>query len=472
MKSILTFILILVISGSAFSQKNKNSIISSDVLTETVEKLSSVKYGGRLAGSEGFNKAAEYIAGEFKKLGLGHFGENYFQKFDVEYNNISYASFKIINKQGKVKNYNLGKDFVCRGFTGSGKVTGEVVFCGYGTSNGSYDDFANIDVKNKIVMIFKPSPKWGSGWVYNDPREKTNYAAMKGAKAVIFVSLPNDPKPQKPIGSTISGKGGQNEKVPQLHIDIAAANELLSGTGYTLSRLQTIIDSTQKPVCLNLINKVAINVKAKYEEKKPTMNIIGRLTGYDPELKDEYIVIGAHLDHVGMQGNLLFPGANDNATGSAALLEIAKAISGYKMCPKYSILFVVFSGEEHGMDGSKYFVSNPVVPLNKIKYMLNMDCIGYGDSIQIGGGKSNPDLWNKIKSIDSANAKLMVDATWPGGGADAQAFFDAGIKTAYFVSTNSYEYLHMPGDKPETLNKKLFHGIAELAYLTLCELCK
>jgi TonB family protein len=438
---------------------------------ETVEKLSSVKYGGRLAGSEGFNKAAEYIAVEFKKLKLGHFGENYFQNFDIEYNNISYASYKMINKQGKVKSYKLGKDFVCRGFTGSGQVSGDVVFCGYGTSNdSSYDDFANIDVKNKIVMVFKPAPKWGEGWLYNDPREKTNYAVLKGAKAVIFVSLQNDPKPQKPIGSTISGKGEQNEKVPQLHIDIAAANELLSGTGYTLSRLQTIIDSTQKPVCINLLNKVSIDVKAKYEEEKPTMNIVGRLTGYEPEFKDEYIVIGAHLDHVGAQRDLLFPGANDNASGAAAVLEIARAMIGYKMHPKYSILFVIFSGEEHGMDGSKYFVKNSPVPLNKIKYMLNMDCIGYGDSIQIGGGKSNPEIWNKIKSIDSANAKLMVNATWPGGGADAQAFFDAGIKTAYFVSTNSYEYLHMPGDKPETLNKKLFQSIAQLAFLTLINL--
>lgn len=471
MKNILTIVLILIIFSSAFSQKEKKHIISSEGLMETVKELSSVKYGGRLAGSEGYNKAAEYIAGVFKKLGLGHFEKNYFQKFNVEYNDITYASYKMINKQGKVKNYTLGKDFVCRGFTGSGKVTGNVVFCGYGTSNGtSYDDFTNIDVKNKIVMIFKPSPKWGAGWVYNDPREKTNYAILKGAKAVIFVSLPNDPKPQKPIGSTISGKGEQNEKVPQLHIDITAANELLSGTGYTLSRLQTIIDSTQKPLCIDLINKVSINVKAKYEEKKPTMNIIGRIKGYDPDYADEYMVIGAHLDHVGMQGNLLFPGANDNASGAAAVLEIAKAIMRNKISPKYSILFVLFSDEEHGMDGSKYFVGNPVVPLNKIKYMLNLDCIGYGDSIQIGGGKSNPELWNKIKSIDLNNAKLMVNATWPGGGADAQAFFDAGIKTAYFVSTNSYEYLHMPGDKPETLNKRLFQSIAELAYLTLIDI--
>ncbi|MDP4117424.1 MAG: M20/M25/M40 family metallo-hydrolase, partial [Bacteroidota bacterium] len=405
MKNCLTFILILIISSSAFSQKNNNYIISSEDLMATVEKLSSVKYGGRLAGSEGFNKAAEYIAGEFKKLGLGHFEKNYFQKFNVEYNDITYASYKMINKQGKVKNYTLGKDFVCRGFTGSGKVTGGVVFCGYGTSNdSSYNDYTNINVKDKIVMIFKPSPKWGKGWIYNDPREKTNFAALKGAKAILFVSLPNDQKPQKPIGSTISGKGEQNEKVPQLHIDITAANELLSGTGYTLSRLQTIIDSTQRPLCLDLINKVSIYVKAKYEEKKPTMNIIGRIKGYDPDYADEYIVIGAHLDHVGTQGGLMFPGANDNASGAAAVLEIARAMMGSHMYPKYSIIFVLFSDEEHGMDGSKYFVNHPVVPLNKIKYMLNLDCIGYGDSIQIGGGKSNPELWKRIKSIDSANS--------------------------------------------------------------------
>ena len=119
------------------------------------------------------------------------------------------------------------------------------------------------------------------------------------------------------------------------------------------------------------------------------------------------------------------------------------------------------------MLGATNYVKNPIFPLDKTVAILNMDCIGYGDSIQLGNGKSAPNLWNMAKEIDKNNANFTVQNTWNGGGADASPFHDKGIPALYFVTTNSYEHLHYMTDTPETLNQPLFENITKLAYLTI-----
>jgi Zn-dependent M28 family amino/carboxypeptidase len=200
------------------------------------------------------------------------------------------------------------------------------------------------------------------------------------------------------------------------------------------------------------------------------MNVVGKIEGTDPELKEEYLVIGAHLDHVGSQAGLLFPGANDNASGSAGILEIAEAFQSCDLKPKRSILFVLFASEEQGLFGSKHFVENLKIDTNKIVAMFNLDCIGYGDSIQVGNGKSSPELWNLVRKIDKENFNLVVEDTWSGGGADLTPFYEIGIPGLYFVSKYSYEHLHLPTDSPETLNIVLLEKITELAYLAAREI--
>jgi Zn-dependent M28 family amino/carboxypeptidase len=199
------------------------------------------------------------------------------------------------------------------------------------------------------------------------------------------------------------------------------------------------------------------------------MNIIGKIEGTDPALKEEYLIIGAHLDHVGSQAGLLFPGANDNASGSAAVLDLAEAFQKSDLKPKRSILFVLFTAEEQGLFGSKFFVENLNIDTNKIIAMFNLDSVGSGDSIQVGNGKSSPELWNIARKIDDENFNLVVEDTWNGGGADLTPFYEIGIPGLYFVSKYSYEHLHLPTDIPETLNQNLFESIVKLAYLTARE---
>ncbi len=467
---------IILFASLLIAQNTKGlSEINKEDLLKNVRILSSVDFDGRLPGSEGYNKAAQFIADKFLELGITPAGdEMYFQNFNIEYNKIeSPVSFKTI-VDGDTISYSLGKDFVFRGFTGSGNFTLPVVFCGYGISRPdlNYDDYEGINVTNKIVMVFKQNPKWKNDdkdWGTNYPREKSLVAKKHGAKGILFLSLPNDEKPQPLIGSVLHGDGEQPVDFPQLQISFEAANRLLSKTGFTISDCQTKIDEKKKPISMNLITRAHIEVNAGYEKYSPTKNVAAIIEGSDEKLKDEYVVIGAHLDHVGSQAGLLFPGANDNASGSAAVLEIAKAFVKGGLQPKRSVIFVLFAGEEQGLLGAKHFVESWKKGYDKITAMINLDCIGYGDSIQVGNGKSSPKLWEIADQIDETSFNSMVERTWNGGGADATPFHEKAIPCLYFVTTNSYDHLHQTTDEVSTLNPTLFEKVVRLAHLTALE---
>ncbi len=440
--------------------------INSKSLMQTVNTLCSDEFGGRLPGSEGYDKAAEFAAERFEQIGLLPAGdERYFQYLNVEYNKIdSPVVFKVITSQNSFS-YELGKDFVFRGFTGSGNINLPVAFCGYGISRPDlgYDDYENINVENKVVIVFKQNPSWkinDKPWGQEYPREKSIIAYEHGAKGILFVARPNDSKPQPLIGSVMHGEGEQILDFPQLQISIEVANNILSGSGFSLAGSQTKIDESKTPNSFITENEAEIKVQTDYEKYAKTMNIVGLLEGSDPVLKNEYLIIGAHLDHVGSQAGLLFPGANDNASGSAAVIELANAFQLDNTKPKRSILFVLFASEEQGLYGSKYFVDNLKIDSEKIIAMFNLDCVGYGDSIQIGNGKSAPELWKIANKLDKKDLNLMVENTWSGGGADLTPFYEKGIPGLYFASKYSYEHLHLPTDTPETLNPNLFESIS------------
>jgi len=477
MKKTFTFITIVFINLFTNAQNSTGlSEINKDDLIKNVKILTSPDFDGRLPGSEGYNKAAQFAADKLYELGLKFAGDDlYFQYLNVEYNKIeSPAVFKSI-VDGDTVNGEIGKDFVLRGFTGSNSFTLPVVFCGYGISRPDlhYDDYEGINVKNKIVIVFKQNPKWKNDdkdWGTNYPREKSLVAKKHGAKGILFISLPNDAKPQPLIGSVMHGEGEQPIDFPQLHISLDAANTLLSKTGFSISDCQTKIDEKKKPLSMNLTTKAQIEVSAIYEQNARTMNVIAMIEGSDLKLKDEYVIVGAHLDHVGSQADLLFPGANDNASGSAAVLEIAKAFTNGGLQPKRSIVFVLFASEEQGLNGAKHFVESWKKGYDKVAAMINMDCIGYGDSIQVGNGLSAPNLWEVANQIDETSFNSMVDRTWKGGGADATPFHEKGIPCLYFVTTNSYDHLHLPSDKVETLNPVLYEKVVKLAHLTVMEI--
>jgi hypothetical protein len=449
------------------------SYISKDNLQNTVSYLASKDLAGRLAGSDGYEKAAKFMADRFRKLNLKPYsGDSYFQKHYIEYNEIlSPCKLYLVENDKISKEFKLGKDFILRGFSGSGNFTAPVVFCGYGISMPkiAYDDYERVDVKDKVVMVFKPNPAWkikNHEWTPPYERTKAFVAKKHGAIGILYVSLPVSNEKPTLIGSVMHGEGVQDENFPQLHISIDVADKLIEQSGYATKNVQMYIDSVHRPFSLPASGTVKIQVNTHYVKKQPTENIIGIIEGTDEKLKNEYVIVGAHLDHVGSQaGEIFFPGANDNASGSATVLEIAQAFAKAKIKPKRSIAFVLFDGEEQGMLGSNYFVDSSKIKTDNIVAMLNIDCVGHGDSLNVRSGKLSPNLWNIAKQQDDKYTKIMINKINDEVGADAGPFFRKNIPTLSFVTTNSYEFLHMQEDTPSTLNPVLHEKVTKLVFL-------
>lgn len=466
--------------GAPAAKVPPEELITTEGLMETVRYLASPELDGRLAGSEGYEKAARHAAGRFAELGLRPGGEDgYLQHLPLEYNELTSAPrLALVSEDGTRRDLLLGQDFVARGFSGSGRLVAPVVFVGYGLSlpDRGYDDYEGRDLTGRVALAFKQPPEWelddGEGWGSSHlPRPKARAAAEHGAIALLLVSTAGDGFVRRPHGSVLHGAGEQDRQLPQLHVDRPVAEEILARSGLDLTELQTRIDETRRPFSAELETRVHIEVEARYEPDRPVPNVVGILEGADDTLRQEFVVIGGHLDHVGRQSEeVYFPGAQDNASGAAAVMHIAEAFVRGGVAPRRSVVFVLFAAEEQGLNGARHFVEHSPLPLERCVAMLNLDCVARGDGLQLGGGKASPGLWELARAIDAAHAGRTVEETWYGGGADAQPFFEAGVPTLYFANTNAYGDIHSTTDGPGTLDPDLFTDTARLAFLTAAEI--
>ncbi len=453
------------------------AVISETVLLADVEHLAGPALDGRVAGSEGYWQAARWAADRFAALGLQPGGDDgYFQRLTCEYNEFLAAPrLRIATDGSEFRECVLGPDFLARGFSGSGEVNAEVVFVGYGLSapERGYDDYAGLDVAGKVILCFKRNPSWqpdGEPWPWESstPRGKSAAAAAHGAVALLWFDLPapGETVGRPPIASVMHGPGPHPAGFPQLEISEAVADQLLGGAGEA-RRLRDLVDGDTTPRSRPLAARVDLAVQAAYDPARATCNVVGILPGRDPRLRDQTLLIGAHLDHVGRQSPAVyFPGANDNASGAAAVLRLAEAFTSTADGPARTVVFALFSGEEAGLEGARFHASAPARPLPDTVAMFNLDCVACGDSIKVGSGESSPELWALARRLDAENAGLMVASTWAGGGADATPFHEAGVKTLYWVTTNSYPHLHVASDRPETLNGPLYAELVRLAFRT------
>jgi len=453
------------------------AVISEAALLADVGHLASPELDGRVAGSAGYWQAARWAADRFAALGLQPGGDDgYFQRLTCEHNEfMAPPRLRIMAAGGATRECVLGPEFLARGFSGSGEVDAEVAFVGYGLSAAErgYDDYAGLDVAGKIVLCFKRNPVWNPDgepwpWESSTPRAKSATAAAHGAVALLWfeVPAPGETVGRPPIASVMHGPGPQPAGFPQLEISEAVADQLLGGAGEA-RRLRDLVDGDRTPRSRPLGSRAELAVQAAYDPARATCNVVAILPGSDPQRRDQTLLIGAHLDHVGRQSpTVYFPGANDNASGSAAVLRLAEAFASAGVAPARTVVFVLFSGEEAGLEGARHHVSAPARPLADTVAMFNLDCVACGDSIKVGSGESSPELWALARRLDAENAGLMVAATWAGGGADATPFHDAGVKTLYWVTTNSYAHLHVAGDQPETLNGPLYAELVRLAFRT------
>lgn len=443
------------------------SQVSIDSLIRYALFLSAPDKKGRLPGTPQYDICAEYIIEHFQRHRIKPLPEypDFKQHLTIPLNVFQDAcDFHFILPDGSKKHFIQGVHYSFRGFTGSGAGTYEAVFCGFGITNTHYDDYRDVDVKGKAVIIFKDNPPFSEKLEIPpfSVRERALNAYKHGAAAVIFVYPPVASR-NRPIASVQCSQGQYIPDLPMLEMDSVLFEMLLKEHQLSVKEVYEYITILEKPLPLSFQTKMHIHVRTFYTANAHTYNIIGYIQGTDKELRKQFILLSAHLDHVGSQCDVIYPGANDNASGVAALMELARVISEKPL--QRSVLFVFFTGEEAGLVGSKFFASNLPLQNEQIVAVLNFDCIAVGDSIQIGNGLSAPQLYELCKKNDTE--RLIVKQTWKGGGADLTPLHEIGIPGLYLVSKYSYPHLHLPTDKVETFNTKLFLAIVDLAYKTI-----
>ncbi|MCF6241590.1 MAG: M20/M25/M40 family metallo-hydrolase, partial [Bacteroidales bacterium] len=456
---------------SVFAQ---NPEITQAELKEYISYLSSDELKGRKPGTEGGMLAAKYIEEYFKKIGLKPFGKLYFQYFDVvtQAKADAASSFKVGSFSAR-----LNHDFIPLTFSSEADLNADVVFAGYGFDIASNDiqwnDYEGIDVKGKWVLILRADPELDnpdSKFIpYSKERSKVLTAKEKGAAGVIFVSGIELDKKDKLI-KLVADQTESNFGLPVVHIKRAVADKILKKSGKTIEDLEKLLNTNKKPNSFDCETDVFAHTKINFEKVK-TQNVVAYIKGSDKKLRNEYIVVGAHYDHLGMGGwgsSSRMPdsigvhhGADDNASGVASVMEIAEKLVKNKKKLKRSIIFVAFSAEEIGLIGSKYFTEHPPVNIKDIKAMVNIDMVGRlkpSKELSVGGvGTSieGEDLLNKY--LNGYDLKLGI--SYEGFGPSDHASFYIKDIPVFFFSTGAHEDYHTPLDVVEKVN---FNGLKNL----------
>ena len=468
-------------------------------IQQRVEFLASDELEGRMTGSEGAKRAAEHIATQFAQLNLKPISDeaSYFQAFEFT------AGRRIIAEENRfhitrqmhgssqVLEFSVESDFQPLSFSRNGVVEGEVVFVGYGLTvpgelGEGYDAYAGLDVKDKIVVALRYVPEG----VEPERRQELNryaglrYKAMQareqGAKAFLVVAGPNSPNAGKLIpldfDSSLADSG-----IVAASISDTVANALFAPSGKNLKDVQAGLD-VENPHFLGQfpLPDVKIKIVVSVEKvKKTDQNVVALLP--PPELTDdtEYVIVGAHYDHIGRGeiGSLarkgeegqIHNGADDNASGTAVVLELATTLSeAYQKYPekfRRGIIFALWSGEELGLIGSTHFVNDPVIPLEKVAAYINFDMVGRlrENKLILQGVGSSP-VWTKL--IEKRNIPIGFNLTLqedPYLPTDVTAFYPKEVPVLSFF-TGGHEDYNRPTDDPETLNYNGIDRIARLAY--------
>jgi Zn-dependent M28 family amino/carboxypeptidase len=373
---------------------------------EHIKALADDSMQGRLTGSEGYLRAAKYVVSQFDAMGLPPAGVNgYYQpvKFDVT-RVLADKSSAALLIDGRKEPLVLGRDATLgsRG-TQPKSITAPLVFIGYGLHlpEAKYDDFDSPEVpfsslKGKIVVYINGGPGDLSGALKSFARTAPLTKALADAGAAGSISIPT-PKsmdfPWDRVAANASQPGmrlaadpkdaavaARHPALADLHVTMfsatfnpAEAEKLFAGTGHSFSELLALADA-QKPLPRFDLKKSLTASVATENTAVESPNIVARLEGSDPSLKNEYVLVSAHLDHLGVSTpNAVFAGAMDDASGVASVLEVAKSFSKNRERPKRSMLFVIFTGEEKGLLGSRYFAGRPTVPETAIVADLNLD---------------------------------------------------------------------------------------------------
>lgn len=428
----------------------------------TVEALASPPMAGRLSGTDGYAKAVEYVVSEVKKAGLRPLAElpDYRQAFTHGLGGVESASLTVLPAEGEKdtpSEAEVLKDFSPMVNGGGGDVTAEVVFAGYGfhAPAAGRDDYANLDVKGKVVLVLRGEPEAGEWKEHRATVARTLAAAKAGAAGFLLVDSP-----------VISTNVGISRDLPEAMVSEAFADRLLAGKKLTVAELRKVL-SKGGLASFPTGRKVRLAVKTKPWRDVTTHNVVAVLPGSDPSLAGEYVLVGAHLDHIG-DWPRLNPGADDNASGSAALLEVARAAASMKERPRRSIVFAWFAAEELGLRGAEHYATNPPASAGKCVAMLNMDMLGAGNGLYVAGGDNFPQIRSAVEAsrdrlvpgFNLKSGKIRGEAR-----ADHGPFFDKGIPAvSFFASGGEHHGYHSPDDTVYFVTPKTMESGARVVF--------
>jgi hypothetical protein len=458
-------------------------------VSSEVRYLASDELAGRDVGTPGIDAAAEYIRTEFKKMGLKSGAENgsYYQPFDISgTKSIVEGEVYLVltGPDGTRHELKLGEQFQPQLTGGDGQVEGDLVFVGYGISadEHNFDEYADLDVKDKIVIALRREPQQDDENSVFDGKENSNYARIntklgfargKGAKALILV---NDwYTTEKEEGDILASPelfGTRGSGIPFAHMKQSVLQKILATTpiqldsGEKLETIEAISDNIDEN--LQPRSQALEGWKVSYQVKSTTDNIVGNnvigiIEGEGPHA-DETIVIGGHYDHLGMGlfgsrtpgRREVHNGADDNATGTVAVVELARRFAVSDTKPSRRLVFIGFSGEERGLLGSRYYVEHPVVPMESTVAMINFDMIGWlrDDVLTIYGAGTSPEFGAVIEAAGKETGLDLKPISAGFAGSDhlpfqqkqvPALFLHTGLTSTYHTPDDDYETLNMPG---------------------------
>lgn len=470
--------------------------ITPELMARHIGFLASDSMKGRNTPSPELDQAAEYIAAEFSSLGIGPVGGVRFQEVPLHTKSLDQQGCLFtMTRDGETRDFKLRTDYTPFDLTADTLVQAPLVFAGYGITapEYGYDDYRDLDVKGEIVLVMKHEPGEKDSLSRFDGVKETRHSLMAtkmenarnhGAAGLLLVTDPLNHLLLTPQGYPWPGLSkflpSDNIPVELNHgmdlIPFVQVGEpvlkALFGSVDSLRNLQRRIDATLTPASFTFPDTEVRLRTALTFNPLTARNVVGLIEGRHPRLKQEVVVVGAHYDHVGFLKkpkageDPIFNGADDNASGTAGVLAIARAFAAAKKKPARSILFILFAGEELGLYGSKHYCDHPLIPLDKSVVMLNLDMISRNgsDTLQISGLRFNPDL-AQILLEETENSGLQ---NFPEGEdlfsrSDHYNFFRKGV-SGVNITTGLHGDYHKVSDDPASVDSGKAARVAALVY--------
>src|SRR5450432_1498252 len=454
-----------------------------------IKFLASPELRGRITGSPELEKAAAFIAAKYRGFGLKSVeGKNYYQAFPVTTGaQLGHTNRFRFTENGHTTALRLPEDFIPFNFSHTGKLAGTVVFAGYGITAPEYhyDDYAGIDVTGKIVMLLRHEPQESdeksvfNGKEYTQHAQFTSKATNAKIHGAVGVILINDLANHRGEADTMEKfgitAGPADAGIPFVQVKADRVVNWFTDAGKNLATIVEGIDKDLKPRSFAFPDSVRVDANLDIERAVKTVH---NVVAYIPGETEEYVIVGAHYDHLGLGGQYslapsqtgtVHPGADDNASGTAGVIELAR---WYATQPKQKrgILFLSFAGEEQGLLGSAYYAGHPELPLEKAVAMINMDMIGRirDAKVYVGGAASGSTLRPLLERI-SPNYSLKLDFAGSGasdGSSDHTSFQAKQVPILFFFSGLHGDY-HKPSDTWDKIDAldaaKLLQLVADVA---------